>query len=134
MKRRKRKIHKKGRGTRTVFRGNTKKGRGRGSRMGNPSVKSKGGGGERNIQHVYKKQRHRLLERKGFTSIKKKPRAINLKDLDYSQKEIDVTKMGYEKVLGAGEVLAPVTIIAKFFTQKAIEKIEKAGGKAMVKQ
>ncbi len=134
MKRQAKKIHRKGRGTRTVFRGNAKKGRGRGSRMGNASVKCKGGGGQRNKMHIYKKQPERLLENKGFHSKKQRIKSINLRDLDYSKETINVIDEGYEKVLGAGEVQKPVTVIAKFFTKKAVQKIEEAGGKAMVKE
>ena len=47
------------RGTRSVGRGNAKKGRGKGSRMGHAAVKSKGGG-ERNFQHVVKYEPWRL--------------------------------------------------------------------------
>lgn len=36
------------------------------------------------------------------------------------------------KVLGAGEINKKLTVIANKFTQSAVEKIEKAGGKAQV--
>ena len=36
------------------------------------------------------------------------------------------------KVLGNGELTKPLTVRAKKFTKSAIEKIEKAGGKAEV--
>ena len=130
MFRKRRKIHRHGRGTRTVFRGNTKNGRGRGSRMGRTAVKSKGGG-KRNFMHVVKYEPERLNV-KGFYSIHTRMRPVNLKDLDMSKGEIDVTALGYDKVLGAGKVNKAVTIKALSFTEGAKKKIESAGGKAIV--
>lgn len=44
---------------------------------------------------------------------------------------IDVTSFGYNKVLGGGKITKPLIIKAPKFTKKALEKIEKAGGKAI---
>ncbi len=130
MIRHKRKITKK-RGTRTCGKGNTKNKRGKGSRMGRGSVKR----GQRNKLHIIKYEPERLYK-KGFHSLKKKPKAINLKELEKLVKEgsleVDVTKHGYEKVLGAGTISKPLAIKAHYFTEKAKEKIEKAGGKAFL--
>jgi len=41
---------------------------------------------------------------------------------------IDVTKFGYNKVLGKGKITKPIIVKAKKFTEKAIEKIKNAGG------
>lgn len=41
---------------------------------------------------------------------------------------IDVTKFGYNKVLGKGKITKPIIVKAKKFTEKAIEKIKSAGG------
>ncbi|MCD6369587.1 MAG: uL15 family ribosomal protein [Thermoproteales archaeon] len=41
---------------------------------------------------------------------------------------IDVTKLGYNKVLGEGEVNKAIIVKAVYFTKKAIEKIRNAGG------
>jgi len=42
---------------------------------------------------------------------------------------IDVTRSGYHKVLGKGELInRPVIVKARFFSQKAEEKIKSVGG------
>ena len=41
---------------------------------------------------------------------------------------IDVTKYGYQKVLGKGELPFPVLVKAKYFSKEAEERIKKAGG------
>jgi len=98
--------------------------------MGRTAVKSKGGG-KRNFMHVVKYEPERLNV-KGFYSIHTRMRPVNLKDLDMSKGEIDVTALGYDKVLGAGKVNKAVTIKALSFTEGAKKKIESAGGKAIV--
>lgn len=76
---------------------------------------------------------------RGFNSIfqrgiKPKIRAINLRDLQRlsSKKEIDASKLGYDKILGTGAVRKPIIVKAKSFSAKAREKIENAKGKAIV--
>jgi len=120
------------RGTRTCGGGNTKNRRGRGSRMGRPNIKSKGGG-QRNKLHVIKYMPEKL-KKKGFTSIHKKGKSINLSRLTKLSKEteINVTKFGYLKVLGGGELDKSIKkIVANQFSKKALEKIEKSGAKAV---
>ncbi len=41
---------------------------------------------------------------------------------------IDLTDLGYDKLLGEGEVKHPYYVMAKSFTKSAKDKIEKAGG------
>lgn len=87
----------------------------------------------------------RRLPKRGFTNIFARPFAIiNLSDLDViaDVKEIDlevlkakkIIKKAYSglKVLGTGELKKALTIRAKKFSKTAVEKIEKAGGKAVV--
>lgn len=84
----------------------------------------------------------------GFTSVQQIKRykyidSINVGELDeiahdlisrnIAVKEnnlivINTIEMGYEKVLGEGKVTLPLKVIAKYVTEKAKEKIEKAGG------
>jgi len=45
---------------------------------------------------------------------------------------IDVTKLGFHKVLGKGRVTKPLIVKAKSFTTSAIKKLEEAGGKAII--
>ena len=43
--------------------------------------------------------------------------------------EIDLTSLGIDKVLGGGKVATPMKLTVSAASQKAIEKIESAGGK-----
>jgi large subunit ribosomal protein L15 len=45
--------------------------------------------------------------------------------------KINVTKLGFGKVLGSGKVTLPLIIEAKAFSKSAEEKLAKAGGKAV---
>jgi len=45
--------------------------------------------------------------------------------------EVDLLKLGYNKVLGEGNISRPVVIKALSFTKKAIQKITQAGGQAV---
>jgi large subunit ribosomal protein L15 len=88
---------------------------------------------------------HRRLPKRGFTNIFRQPYAIvNLKDfVDFNPEEKItpdlvvarglVKKLGAGlKVLGDGELKSPVHVVAHFFSKSALEKIQKAGGKAEV--
>jgi len=68
--------------------------------------------------------------------VKSKVKAITLKDLDVLAKklnknEIDISELGFDKVLSNGKLTQPLTIKAKKFVDKAKQKIEDAGGKAI---
>ena len=45
--------------------------------------------------------------------------------------EVDLTKTPFGKVLGRGELKPPMIVKAARFTEKAVSKIEAAGGKAV---
>jgi large subunit ribosomal protein L15 len=88
---------------------------------------------------------HRRLPKRGFTNIFKKYFAlVNLKDLEKFRADEKITpeflkKHGLIKklldglkVLGEGELKAPLEISAHHFSKSALEKIKKAGGKAEV--
>lgn len=88
---------------------------------------------------------HRRLPKRGFTNIFKKRFAlVNLKDLERFKPEEKITpqflierrlikKLGDGlKVLGDGELKAPLEISAHVFSKSALEKIKQAGGKAQV--
>ena len=90
---------------------------------------------------------HRRLPKRGFTNIFKKYYAlVNLKDLgQFSAKEKITPEFLLKhglikklldglKVLGEGELKAPLEISAHHFSKSAREKIKKAGGKAEVIQ
>ena len=88
---------------------------------------------------------HRRLPKRGFTNIFKKYYAlVNLKDLAKFGSKEKITpefllKHGLIKklldglkVLGEGELKSPLEISAHHFSKSALEKIQKAGGKAEV--
>ncbi len=88
---------------------------------------------------------HRRLPKRGFTNIFKKHYAlVNLRDLEgFSAEEKITPELLIErgvvrrlqdglKVLADGELKAPLTISAHLFSKAALEKIQKAGGKAEV--
>jgi large subunit ribosomal protein L15 len=88
---------------------------------------------------------HRRVPKRGFTNIFKKHYAVvNLKDLEEFDSEEKITpellmqrgivrQLGDGvKVLGDGEVKAPLNVAAHRFSKSALEKIQKAGGKAEV--
>ncbi|MFW6131380.1 MAG: 50S ribosomal protein L15 [Candidatus Aminicenantaceae bacterium] len=87
---------------------------------------------------------NRRLPKRGFTNIfKKEYLEVNLEQLEkVSKKEIkleDLMKSGIinkkgipVKILGKGDVSSPKNIHAHKFSQSAVKKIEKGGGKAIL--
>jgi large subunit ribosomal protein L15 len=88
---------------------------------------------------------HRRLPKRGFTNIFKKHYAVvNLRDLEkFDAKEPVTPELLMDrgtvrnlrdglKVLGDGELKAPLHIVAHHFSGSALQKIQKAGGKAEV--
>ena len=134
MKKRKRVV--KMRGSHTHGYGSKKKHRGGGSKGG------KGLAGKFKHKKIFamKYQPERFVKKR-FKSMRQKNlapmiRAINLRDIGKlsDKEEIDVTEFGYDKVLAAGALARPVTIKARLFSEYAVQKIEKAGGKAVKKE
>lgn len=87
--------------------------------------------------------------KKGFRPHRKMPeaRTINLDEIPKVAKDvgkksegaekrvkINVADLGYEKVLGRGKIDKPMIVEAPIFSKGAKEKIESAGGKAVVVQ
>ncbi len=90
-------------------------------------------------------QTHRKLPKRGFSNyeFKKSFAIINVGDindmeLDVIDREVLLAHKiircheGPLKVLGTGDILRPVTVTAASFSKSAKEKIEKAGGKAII--
>jgi len=108
------------RGSKTHGRGSKKKGRGAGGKGG----KGMAGTGKHRFQG------REYFGKHGFThpTPGKKERVINIKDLQPDTKEINLTKEGYDKLLGTGNITTPIKITVKKASKKAEEKIIKAGG------
>lgn len=81
------------------------------------------------------------------SEVSRRPPAINVGELNERLDEllqsgaakregdkfvVDVTKLGYEKVLGGGRVDRPLEVIADKFSEEARRKLEEAGGRAIV--
>ncbi len=91
---------------------------------------------------------HRRLPKRGFTNIfRTEYTVVNLDRIAEHVEGLSVTEIGLDdykklglasskkaliKVLGSGELTAAITIHAHKFSKSAVEKIEKAGGKAVV--
>ncbi len=75
----------------------------------------------------------------GFTSpqsLHTKTNTINLIKLDQLAQgsEIDLTDLGYTKLLGTGKISKPLTIKVASFSKSAQEKVTQAGGKIVAPQ
>lgn len=131
---------KRGRGSRTHGGGSQKKGRGAGNRGG------RGDAGRKKHESA----NHPPIGKSGF----KRPQKIledvevsNVGDIDRSIEtlvedgvaeetdegyEVDAGALGVDKVLGSGQVRNTLIVHADDFSDSAVEKIEDAGGEAVV--
>ncbi len=132
------------RGTRTYGRGCSKRGRGSGERGGTGMS-----GGHKHKWSYILKYMPDYFGKHGFTrpaAVRSSTSAVNVGDLDENIEKlvqlgvarqdgdrfaIDVNRMGFDKVLGSGQVTHPLEITAKSFVESAKRKIEEAGGKAI---
>ncbi len=84
------------------------------------------------------------FSKSGFTSpksLKHKPNVINLSKLDEmasscaiqqnGETHIDLTSLGYTKLLGAGRITQALTVTVPSCSKTATEKIQAAGGKIL---
>lgn len=118
------------RGTRTLGRGTMKKWRGKGHRGG----KGYSGSKKHRKSWILRYEREHLGKRGFIPKTSKSVKAINLRDLETlagDKKEIVLADLGYDKVLGSGNVTKKLVVKAKAFSRIAKEKIEKAGGKTV---
>jgi large subunit ribosomal protein L15 len=122
------------RGSKTHGWGSKKKHRGSGSRGG------VGKAGRKKFKKSWViKYQPNYFGKRGFKvpiAAKRKSRSINLRDIDIIAKnlnktEINLAEFGYNKVLSTGNLTQPLTIKAEKFVEKAKQKIEQVGGKAI---
>ena len=83
--------------------------------------------------------------KKGFTSpqsLKRNENTINIKQLNdliaktlgkKGKTQINLTNLGYTKLLATGKITKPLVITVASCSKTAAEKIEKAGGKVLTK-
>ena len=129
-------------------------GRGMGSGMGKTSTRGHKGQGSRSGSSLMRgfeggqMPLHRRLPKRGFTNIfRTEYVVINLDRIAEAQEQHGAHEMTFDmyakhgwvskkkalvKVLGTGDLTTAVTIHAHKFSKSAQEKIEKAGGKAIV--
>ena len=129
-------------------------GRGMGSGMGKTSTRGHKGQGQRTGTSMMRgfeggqMPLHRRLPKRGFTNIfRTEYTVVNLDRIveqiegltiteigldDYKKLGLSSSKRALIKILGSGELTSALTIHAHKFSKSAIEKIEKAGGKAVV--
>ncbi len=134
--------------------GRKRVGRGMGSGMGKTSTRGHKGQGSRSGFSLMRgfaggqMPLHRQLPKRGFTNIfRTEYTVVNLDRIaeqieglslseitldDYKKLGLAASKKALIKVLGSGELTSPLTIHAHKFSKSAVEKIEKAGGKAVV--
>lgn len=130
--------------------GRKRVGRGMGSGMGKTSTRGHKGQGSRSGSSMMRgfeggqMPLHRRLPKRGFTNIfRTEYTVINLDRLaelnvteigldDYTKLGLVASKNDLIKILGSGELAKALTITAHKFSKSAAEKIEKAGGKAIV--
>jgi large subunit ribosomal protein L15 len=130
--------------------GRKRVGRGMGSGMGKTSTRGHKGQRSRSGSHMMRgfeggqMPLHRRLPKRGFTNIfRTEYTVVNLERIaelelkeigidDYKKLGLSSSKKALIKILGSGELTKALTIHAHKFSKSAAEKIEKAGGKAVV--
>ena len=134
--------------------GRKRVGRGMGSGMGKTSTRGHKGQGQRTGTSMMRgfeggqMPLHRRLPKRGFTNIfRTEYTVVNLDRIAQQTEGLTVTEIGLDdykklglasskkaliKILGTGELTSAITISAHKFSKSAQEKIEKAGGKAVV--
>ena len=134
--------------------GRKRVGRGMGSGMGKTSARGHKGQGSRSGFSLMRgfeggqMPLHRRLPKRGFTNIfRTEYTVVNLDRIAALVTDVPLTEIGFDdyvklglaskkkaliKILGSGELTSAITIHAHKFSKSAVEKIEKAGGKAVV--
>ena len=122
---------KKMRGSTTHGYGSKKKHRGKGSKGG----RGRPGGHKHHFSYVVKYDKERFGY-KGFIPAaqpKEKQKVINVDELELlskklNKKELNLIELGYDKLLGRGEIKSSLTVKISQVSKSAKEKIEAAGG------
>jgi len=127
----KRKKNTRQKGSHTCGWGSKKKHR----KAGNRGGRGMSGTGKRSDHKktmILKKFGHEYFGKSGFRRpqhTKVVLKTINLIDLNkFKETNIDLTNLGYDKLLGKGQINKKVTVKVESFSKSAKEKIEKAGG------
>lgn len=121
------------------FRGSMTHGRGKKGGRGAGLRGGRGNAGLMKHRHMYMtKNMPDHFGRHGFKrhpSIVKKDKIINVGQLEErfpGKKDINLTKEGFDKLLGGGKIISGVKINVKAASQKAIDKIAEKGGEVKI--
>lgn len=123
------------RGQRSYGYGSHKKHRGAGNRGG----RGKAGMHKHKWSYTVKYDPDRYGKH-GFkrpVAVQRKIKAVNLSALDkmaaqLGKTELNMSELGIDKVLGSGKATRGLTVKARYFSKKAVEKLEAAGSKVVV--
>ncbi|MEM5872720.1 MAG: uL15m family ribosomal protein [Candidatus Aenigmatarchaeota archaeon] len=110
---------------------------------GNRGGRGRSGKFDHKLMHFLKYERD---EQKGFKyPLRREKKIINLQhlsnlidrlilngEINENNIEIDLNKFGYEKLVSKGEINKRIIVKVKSATKRAIEKIEKLGGKVIL--
>jgi len=114
---------------------------GRGKKAGRGAGLRGGRGNAGLLKHKYMYMLKNMPDhfgRHGFKrpqSVIKRENTINIGQLEErypGKNEIDLTKAGFDKLLGAGEITTKLKITVNSASEKAIEKIKEKGGEVKV--
>ena len=134
----KRKKNSRQKGSHTYGWGSKKKHR----KAGNRGGRGMAGTGKRSDHKktmILKKFGHDYFGKFGFVrhntnAVSKEIKTINIGDLEkFKENNIDLRKLGFDKLLGKGNISKKVTVIIDSFSKSAKEKIEKIGGQVLDK-
>ena len=121
------------------FRGSMTHGRGKKAGRGAGLKGGRGNAGLLKHRYMYmKKNMPDHFGRHGFKrpqSIMKKEKTINIGELEENfpgEKNIDLTKAGYDKLLGSGYINSKVKVIVNNASKKAVEKIKEKDGEVIL--
>ncbi len=130
---------KKGRGTRTHGHGKTHRGKGEKGGKGYAGTEDHRWiltikGGKLLLKLSNKRGKYGHFGKRGFSrgKLRREYTTVNLSWVDRNfapGATVNLAEMGIEKLLGAGKLTKPLTIIVERWSKKAEEKVTAAGGK-----
>jgi large subunit ribosomal protein L15 len=100
-------------------------------------------GRHKHLWSLVSNEKQPYFGKQGFTSpqsLKRQEKTLNLARLDELARQnpaettINLTSMGYTKLLGTGKITKPLTITVRSTSKTAAEKIAAAGGKILTAQ
>lgn len=123
--------------------GAKKKHRGSGNR-GGVGMAGTGKRADQKKPSILQKYGNSYYGKKGFSSLKKRVKAINLYYINNHAESIsiskdnglyviDLDKIGYTKLLGSGIVTKKIKVICEYASKNAIAKIKENGGDVVIK-